>query len=138
MSNSQGTMTLAFELSALKELTAPKEVFESARAWSKYVGVITDEPTYVVTNYTRKKRIRQDFFSGPKGKFESLKSVKYHFDTDRHVLIGTGEEDIKMAKETGWEYLHISDAAEKAGWELGENTKHETIEIGEDKRENWP
>ena len=138
MSNSQGTMTLAFELSALKELTAPKEVFESARAWSKYVGVITDEPTYVVTNYTRKKRIRQDFFSGPKGKFESLKSVKYHFDTDRHVLIGTGEEDIEMANETGWEYLHISDAAEKAGWELVENTKHETIEIGEDKRENWP
>ena len=138
MSNSQGTMTLAFELSALKELTAPKEVFESARAWSKYVGVITDEPTYVVTHYTRKKRIRQDFFSGPKGKFESLKSVKYHFDTDRHVLIGTGEEDIEMANETGWEYLHISDAAEKAGWELGENTKHETIEIGEDKRENWP
>ena len=113
-------------------------MFESARAWSKYVGVITDEPTYVVTNYTRKKRIRQDFFSGPKGKFESLKSVKYHFDTDRHVLIGTGEEDIEMANETGWEYLHISDAAEKAGWELGENTKHETIEIGEDKRENWP
>ena len=54
------------------------------------------------------------------------------------MLIGTGEEDIEMANETGWEYLHISDAAEKAGWELGENTKHETIEIGEDKRENWP
>ena len=62
MSKSQGTMTLAFELSALKGLRSPKEVFEGARAWSKYVGVITDEPTYVVTNYTRKKRIRQDFF----------------------------------------------------------------------------
>ena len=67
MSKSQGTMTLAFELSALKELTAPKEVFESARAWSKYVGVITDEPTYVVTNYTRKKESGRIFFQGLKG-----------------------------------------------------------------------
>jgi hypothetical protein len=138
MSKPQGTMTLAFELSALKGLRSPKEVFEGARAWSKYVGVITDEPTYVVTNYTRKKRIRQDFFSGPKGKFESLKSVKYHFDTDRHVLIGTGGEDIEMANMTGWEYIHVSDAAKKAGWELGENTEQETIEMEEDRRENWP
>ena len=67
MSNSQGTMTLAFELSALKELTAPKEVFESARAWSKYVGVITDEPTYVVTNYTRKKKNQARFFFRAQG-----------------------------------------------------------------------
>ena len=138
MSKPQGTMTLAFELSALKGLRSPKEVFEGARTWSKYVGVITDEPTYVVTNYTRKKRIRQDFFSGPKGKFESLKSVKYHFDTDRHVLIGTGEGDIEMANVTGWEYIHVSDAAKKAGWELGENTEQETIEMEEDRRENWP
>ena len=138
MSESQGTMTLAFELSALKELEFPKDVFEGSRAWSKYVGVITDEPTYVVTNYTRKKRIRQDFFSGPKGKFESLKSVKHHFDTDRHVLVGTEEIDKKMAEETGWEYLHISDAAEKAGWKLGENREENQIDIEEDIRENWP
>ena len=43
-----------------------------------------------------------------------------------------------MAEETGWEYLHISDAAEKAGWKLGENREENQIEIEEDIRENWP
>jgi hypothetical protein len=134
----KGTMTLAFELSALKKLKSPGEAFENARSWSKYVGVVTDEPTYVVTNYTRKKRIRQDFFSGPKGKRESMKSVKQHFDTDRHVLLITDEIDEIIAEETGWECIRIEEAAEKAGWELGMDELQETIEIVEDKREDWP
>lgn len=134
-----GTMTLAFELSALRALADPGAVFTDARQWSAYVGVVSDEPTYVVTNFTRKRRIRQDFFSGPKGKGESLASVKRQFDTDRHVFIGTTDADADLADTHGWEYLSVEDAAEAAGWALA---PEEDSPVGaaaeEEQRDDWP
>jgi hypothetical protein len=130
-------MTLAFELAALQSLAEPDAVFQDARRWSAYVGVVSDEPTYVVTNFTRKNRIRQDFFSGPRGKDESLASVKEQFDTERHVFLGTGEDDRELAEESGWEFLPVEDAAEKAGWELGKPDEAGATP-GEDSRDDWP
>lgn len=136
---SDGTMTLAFELSALRALADPSTVFSDARQWSEYVGVVSDEPTYVVTNFTRKRRIRQDFFSGPKGKGESLASVKRQFDTDRHVFIGTSDEDAGLAGEHDWEYLPVEQAAEAAGWALGPGDEdHDQPGVEEDRRDDWP
>jgi len=129
-------MTLAFELEALKRLADPETVFSEARTWSTYLGVVSEKPTYVVTNFTRKNRIRQDFFSGPRGKEESLENVKRQFDTDRHVFIGTGEEDADLADAVGWEYIHIEDAAEAAEWDLGEPDGAPTTD-GDD-RDDWP
>ncbi|PSP97576.1 hypothetical protein BRC94_09765 [Halobacteriales archaeon QS_5_70_17] len=129
-------MTLAFELEALKRLADPETVFSEARTWSTYLGVVSEKPTYVVTNFTRKNRIRQDFFSGPRGKEESLENVKRQFDTDRHVFIGTGEEDADLADAVGWEYIHIEDAAEAAEWDLGEPDEAPTTD-GDD-RDDWP
>ena len=137
MEGQSGDMTLAFELSALKRLADPNEVFADARGWSRYVGVVSDEPTYVVTNFTRKQRIRQDFFSGPKGKGESLASVKHQFDTDRHVFVGVDEADEALAGEHGWEYLPVGSAAEAAGWELVPD-EPEGDEPAEDRRDDWP
>jgi len=132
-----GDMTLAFELSALQALADPNAVFNEARRWSEYVGVVSGEPTYVVTNFTRKRRIRQDFFSGPKAKGESLASVREQFGTDRHVFVGTTDEDRALADEHGWEYLGVEDAAEAAGWELGEESETGTT-IEDDGRDDWP
>ena len=134
--NGDGTMTLALELSALERLANPETVFDDARRWSKYVGVVSDKPTYVVTNFTRKNRIRQDFFSGPRGKAESLESVGEQFDTDRHVFVGTTDDDAALADEVGWEYLPIADAADAAGWEMGEPETEEESE--EPVRDDWP
>ncbi|MFB6198602.1 MAG: hypothetical protein ABEI52_10100 [Halobacteriaceae archaeon] len=132
MGGGDSEMTLAFELEALKALSDPGAAFADARRWSKYVGVVSDEPTYVVTNFTRKRRIRQDFFSGPKEMAESLESVKQQFDTDRHVFIGTTDEDRDVADETGWEYLDIEEAAEAAEWDIGSGSKED------DDRDDWP
>jgi hypothetical protein len=132
-----GDMTLAFELSALKALADPNAVFNEARRWSEYVGVVSEEPTYVVTNFTRKRRIRQDFFSGPKGKGESLQSVREQFGTDRHVFVGTTEPDRALANEHGWEYLDVAGAAEAAGWEIGEESDAEP-DPDPDARDDWP
>ncbi len=131
-------MTLAFELDALKALADPNEVFNDARQWTSYVGVVSDQPTYVVTNFTRKERIRQDFFSGPRGVEESLENVKRQFDTDRHVMIGTGETDQERAEATDWEYLPLEDAAEAADWNLAEGGNDaDPFEDGE-SRDDWP
>jgi len=113
--NGSGEMTLAFDLGALQALAKPDSVFTDARQWSEYVGVISEKPTYVVTNFTRKHRIRQDFFSGPRGREESLENVKGQFGTDRYVYIGTADGDRELAEAAGWEYLEVEEAAEAAG-----------------------
>ena len=136
--NGSGEMTLAFELTALQELAEPGAVFDDARRWSKYVGVVSDKPTYVVTNFTRKNRIRQDFFSGPKGKGESLESVREQFDTDRHVFVGTTDDDRDLAGEYEWEFLDVEEAAEAAEWQLAGEEDGEASEQEEDQRDDWP
>ncbi|WP_158055758.1 DUF7124 domain-containing protein [Halorussus halophilus] len=136
--NGAGEMTLAFELSALQELADPEAVFTDARRWTEYVGVVSDEPTYVVTNFTRKNRIRQDFFSGPKGKGESLDSVREQFDTDRHVFVGISDEDRELAEDHEWEYLSVEEAAEAAEWTMADDAADDAVEQEEDQRDDWP
>lgn len=130
-------MTLAFELEALKQLAEPDAVFTDARQWTEYVGVVSDKPTYVVTNFTRKHRIRQDFFSGPRGRAESLENVGKQFDTDRHVFLSPDPDDEHLADRVGWEFLPLEAAAEAAGWELGEPGDPRADESG-DTRDDWP
>ena len=137
MNGGSGDMTLAVELAALKQLAHPDAVFSDARQWSEYVGVISEKPTYVVTNFCRKHRIRQDFFSGPRGREESLTNVKQQFDTGRHVFVGTSEGDEALAESVGWEYLPVGDAAKAADWELGEPEPPSSIEQDDD-RDDWP
>ncbi|SER17109.1 DUF7124 domain-containing protein [Natrinema salaciae] len=135
--NGDSDMTLAFELEALKELASPERVFEDARGWTEYIGVVSEKPTYVVTNFTRKNRIRQDFFSGPRGKAESLEGVKDQFDTDRYVYIGADDEDEQLADAVGWEYLAVEDAADAADWILATTTEDEDADA-EQVRDDWP
>ena len=135
--NGDTDMTLAFELAALEKLAYPERVFEDARSWSTYVGVVSEKPTYVVTNFTRKNRIRQDFFSGPRGKQESLDGVKGQFDTDRYVFIGASDEDEQLAETVGWEYLAIEDAADAADWVLASSVEPDTDDA-EPVRDDWP
>ena len=129
-------MTLAFELAALRRLADPGGVFDGARRWSEYVGVVSAEPTYVVTNFTRTHRIRQDFFSGPQGKAESLENVRGQFDTERHVLVSTLETDADLADRVGWEHVPLEQAAEAAGWEFGDSDGDG--DTGDEDRDDWP
>ena len=137
MVGGSGDMTLAIELAALKQLAQPDAVFNDARQWAEYVGVISEKPTYVVTNFCRKHRIRQDFFSGPRGREESLGNVKEQFDTERHVFVGTSDEDEALAESVDWEYLTVEQAAEAADWELGDPESPDAVE-SEEQRDDWP
>ncbi len=135
--NGGSDMTLAFELEALQAVASPEAVFDDARGWSSYVGVVSEEPTYVVTNFTRKNRVRQDFFSGPRGKAESLESVKRQFDTERHVFVAVSDEDAQLAEELEWEFLHVEDAAEAAEWEL-QSAQSVGADEDDTNRDDWP
>lgn len=137
MDGGSGEMTLAFELEALQSLADPGAVVTDARQWTEYVGVVSDKPTYVVTNFTRKHRVRQDFFSGPRGVAESLENVAKQFETPRHVFIGTTDDDRAVAEETDWEYLPLTEAAEAAEWELAEESADEAL-FAEETRDDWP
>jgi len=133
----EGSMTLAFSLTALRSLADPDAVFTDARRWTEYVGVVSDEPTYVVTNFTRKHRVRQDFFSGPRGVAESLSGVREQFDADRYVFVGTDDEDRETAEASGWEFVPVEEAAEAAGWAVGDGEATPTAFEGDD-RDDWP
>ncbi|MFB6161294.1 MAG: hypothetical protein ABEJ61_08990 [Haloferacaceae archaeon] len=137
MDGGDGDMTLAFDLAALEALADPAAVFTDARQWTEYVGVVSERPTYVVTNFTRKHRVRQDFFSGPRGVEESLESVRDQFDTDRHVYVGVDGEGREAAAATDWEYLSVEEAADAAGWELGD-AEAEADAFDEGARDDWP
>jgi hypothetical protein len=136
MNGGSDDMTLAFELEALEALADPEAVFTDARRWTNYVGVISAEPTYVVTNFTRKHRIRQDFFSGPRSREESLVNIRTQFDSERYVLVGTSEEDRALADETDWEYVDVETAADAADWQLATQTA--PVEPQEDTHDDWP
>lgn len=136
MDGGNSDMTLAFELKALKTLASPETVFTDARQWTTYVGVISSKPTYVVTNFTRKHRIRQDFFSGPRTRRESLLSIKEQFDSERYVFVGTTEEDQQLAEEASWEYVDIETAANAADWQL--TPEEEPVEVEDDRHDDWP
>jgi hypothetical protein len=136
MNGGSDDMTLAFELEALEALADPEAVFTDARQWTSYVGVISAEPTYVVTNFTRKHRIRQDFFSGPRSREESLVNIRTQFDSKRYVLVGTSEDDRALADETNWEYVDVETAADAADWQL--ETQTAPVEPQDDTHDDWP
>ena len=136
MDGGSSDMTLAFELEALKALENPETVFTDARQWTTYVGVISSKPTYVVTNFTRKHRIRQDFFSGPRTRKESLISIKEQFESERYVFVGTTEDDEELADETDWEYVDIETAANAADWQLASESAPTQLES--DTHDDWP
>lgn len=112
------TMTLAFDVEALDPLADPAAAFEDARQWSSYVGVVSDRMAYQVVNYLREMGVyNEDFFSRA-DRARSLEHVKGQTDTDRYVFVGPTEEDAELAQETGWEFLTVKEAAEKADWTL--------------------
>lgn len=136
MDGATDDMTLAFDLAALENLAHPDTVFTEARRFSQYTGVVSEHPTYVITNFTRKHRIAQDFFSGPNDPVESLENIMEQFDTERYVYVGTSEDHRELAVEADWEYLPVEEAADAADWELGE--AQPATQTTEDTRDDWP
>lgn len=117
--NREGELTLLFSLSAARSLSDPAAAFEDARRWSRYVGVIAND-TDAVDEFVRRHGIENDFELRAWDKWGTTEAIREATETPRHVFVGASREDRRLADATEWEFRTITDAAEKAGWELGD------------------
>jgi hypothetical protein len=113
-----GEMTLAFSLSAIERLKDPKAVFEDARTWSRSIGLIDDD-TERIERIVAEYDLRQDFDT-QRDKWFALEEVCETTQTPRHVYIGASDEDMRVSTLFCWEYVRVTEAAEKADWEVSE------------------
>lgn len=116
MAERSSDMTLAFSLEALQRLGDPRTSIDDAREWSEYVGALSATPNGALS-FTRERRIRLDFFSGTRPPAETLYAVKGNYRTERYVLVGV-DGQAELADSRNWEFQHVEDAAERAGWTL--------------------
>lgn len=112
-----GEMTLAFDLEAIEALANPGDVFEDARQWSRYAGVVSNDRA-AVDAVVRRHGLRQDFDLGDLDRRSVLSKLKWEADTARYVFVGTTALDRELAEHVGWEYLQVEEAAAAAGWTL--------------------
>ena len=110
-------MTLAFHLEAVQALAAPAAVFDDARGWSRFVGVVGDDAA-AVERVVDQHGLGQEFELGSLDTQSVLSRLKWEADTDRYVYIGTDDRDRALADFVNWEYRHVQEAAAMAGWEL--------------------
>ena len=128
MADRSSDMTLAFSLEALERLADPAAAIDDAREWTTYVGAISAAPNGALT-FTKERRIRLDFFSGTRPPAETLYAVKGNYRTDRYVLVGVDGQR-ELAEGRHWDFQHVEEAAERAGWTLVEPADDESGDPG--------
>jgi len=124
--NGTGEMTLVFELSALRELADPRQVFAQAEVWSRYLGVVAND-TDAVKACVEKHHLRQDFDLEGRDKWLAMQEIRNQTRTERHVFVAMEMEDRRLADTLDWEYVHLFTAAEKADWRLADEADDPTV-----------
>ena len=114
-----GDVTLVFSLGAARSLADPAAAFADARRWSRHVGIVANEAD-AVAEFARSHGIDNDYALTNWDKWGTLADVRDESAASRCVFVGTARADERVATETGYEYLRVVEAAEKAGWELSE------------------
>lgn len=114
-------VTLAFELEAFERFVDPEAVVADAREWSRYVGLVANDAD-AVASCVREHGIEQDFDLGDRDKWLALSDLREATDTPRHVFVGRTEDGERAAAQTGWEFVPVAEAADRAAWTLEEET----------------
>lgn len=138
-------MTLVFKRAALDRLADPAAVFDDAERWTEVIGLVSDDAPERLAAYADREGVDPDFLSDAQGQTGGLAVVRQQYATERHVFVGTSDEDRQVAHSLGWEYLHVGDAAEVAGWtriEDDERWQGEDEGVGRDdetgtEADNW-
>jgi hypothetical protein len=112
-----GEMTLVFSLSAARRLADPAAAFAEAREWSQHVGVVSNDADDVAA-FVDDHGLQQDYDLGDSDKWLLMETIREETHTPRHMFVGTSVEDRRIADYTGWEFEDVTEAAEKADWEL--------------------
>lgn len=113
-------MTMAMTYEAINRLEDPQLVITEAHEWADWVGIVGNVSTPVIRKFQRDERVELDFFGGSEnGPASRLKDVTPDsmFYAERMVLVGVGDDE-EIAEEAGWEFVPLTEAAEKAGWKI--------------------
>lgn len=114
-------LTLAFTYEAVTRVADPAYVFSDANTWADWLGIVGDVPTPAINKFQRDHGVDADFFNGSgTGPRERLRGIDAYsmFDAERFVLVGCPDAEEADWAPDGWEFLPLSEAAEKAGWSL--------------------
>lgn len=134
MDSDRAGLTLAFSLAALRRLADPAAAVADARTWSTHVGVVTDRPPHVLTTFTRRHGIENEFAPTREPVSATLDHLGEHFETERLLLVDAPGRD--CAPE-GWEGLPVTEAAEAAGWEYSGPPDDSDTRV-ETSGDDWP
>jgi hypothetical protein len=116
-------MTMAITYKAVQRLEDPSGALNEARGWTDWIGIVGKVPTPQINKFQREHQVDADFFNGSgTGPGERLASIDRNsmFFAERMVVVGVAGEDEPIAATADWEFVALSDAAEKAGWRLSE------------------
>jgi len=113
------TMTLAFELAALRRAHDPQSVVVDARRWAGDVGLVTTDRRSARA-FSAENLVRRDFQVKPI--IPDLQRLHNRVDSGRYVLIGDAPDRPEYVPPKRWEYLSLERAAGAAGWSI-ENTE---------------
>lgn len=118
MATAGATLTLVFKRAALERLADPAAVFADATDWTEAIGLVSDDDPERLSSYAQREGLDPDFISSAGGQTGGLAVIRQQFSTERHVFVGTTDEDRGLAESLGWEFLPVEEAAEAAGWTL--------------------
>jgi hypothetical protein len=121
-------LTLAFSIQALEKLARPNRAIDDAEMWTRHIGIVSSEPSFVERRRVREAGHQQDFLSGPRTIEEALLALGNHFETERYVFVGTDEVRGLAKSVPDWTFQSVTDAAADADWRLG------SVSSGDD----WP
>jgi len=116
-------MTMALTYRAAKRLAHPASAFADAEGWADWIGIVGRVETPVINRFQRQNGVDADFFSGTgTGPGERLAEIgpRSMFYAKRMVVVGVEGADERVAAEADWEFVPLTEAAEKAGWVLDE------------------
>ncbi len=117
-SDTAGT-TLAFSLSAFDRLDDPKAVFKDAQTWARSIGIV-DHDTERIARVVEDYGLRQDFDMDGRDKWFVLEEICETTAASRYVYVGASDADMRVSTLFEWEYVRVTEAAEKADWNLAE------------------
>ena len=111
-------LTLAFSLQTLEKLARPNRAIDDAETWTRHVGIISSEASFIERRRVREAGYQQDFLSGPRSTEEALLRIRSHFETERYVFVGTDETGSVVETVPDWTFQSVTDAATAANWQL--------------------
>ncbi|WP_224333905.1 DUF7124 domain-containing protein [Haloprofundus halobius] len=127
-------MTMALTYEAVKRLENPAAAFADAEGWTDWLGIVGDVDAHVITKFQRESVVDVDFFNGTgTGPAERLAGIDGHsmFFAERMVVVGVAGVDEYIAEASGWEFVPLETAAEKAGWPLVDESEGTENHVGD-------